>query len=57
METQWRQRLVKFDRIFNKIIQKKLMLDEENALVRQMEEKARMYEERMKNPFYMTLKA
>ena len=57
METQWRQRLVKFDRIFNKIIQKKLMLDEENALVRQMEEKARMYEERIKNPFYMTLKA
>mmetsp|Transcript_18691 Transcript_18691/g.23330 ORF Transcript_18691/g.23330 Transcript_18691/m.23330 type:complete len:83 (+) Transcript_18691:135-383(+) len=31
IENEWRSRLVKFDRIFNKIIAKKLLLEEENA--------------------------
>ena len=57
IESEWRQRLVKFDRIFNKIVAKKLKLDEENALVKRLEEQARINEERLKNPFYMTLKA
>jgi len=37
IEQQWRQRLVKFDRLFNKIIAKKLQLDEENAFVKKLE--------------------
>ena len=38
-------------------IAKKLKLDGENALVKKLEERARLYEERMKIPFYMTLRA
>ena len=33
------------------------MLDQENSLVKKMEEVVKQEEERMKNPFYMTLKA
>ena len=33
IELEWRARQVKFDRLFNKIIAKKMMLDKENALV------------------------
>ena len=48
--------MVKFDRLFNKIIAKKLRLDTENALLNKLEEQVRINEERLKNPFYMTLK-
>ena len=56
IEDEWRQRLAKFDRLFNKIIAKKLKSDTENALLNKLEEQVRINEERLKNPFYMTLK-
>ena len=49
--------MARFDRLFNKIIAKKLKLDSDNALVIKMEEQAKINEERSKNPFYMTLKS
>ncbi len=49
--------MARFDRLFNKIIAKKLKLDTDNALVIKMEEQAKINEERSKNPFYMTLKS
>ena len=57
VETRWRQRLVKFDRLFNKIIAKQLQLDDQNAYVKKLEKQQLLNEERMKNPFYVTLKA
>lgn len=56
LEEEWRHRLAKFDRLFNKIIAKKLRVDTENALLNKLEEQVRINEERLKNPFYMTLK-
>lgn len=38
VEAEWRCRLEKFDRIFNKIIAKQLMMAEENALMRKLED-------------------
>ena len=57
VEAEWRCRLEKFDRIFNKIIAKQLMMAEENALMRKLEDQVRSREEKLKNPFYLTLKA
>jgi len=57
LEKQWIKRLAKFDRLFNKIIAKKVRLDEENAEARKLEEQAKIHEERLNNPFYMTLKS
>ena len=57
LEVEWQARHARFDRIFNKIIAKKLMLDRENAYVKKIEEAVKQQEERLKNPFYTTLKA
>lgn len=57
VEAEWNAKVVKFDRLFNKIVAKKLRLDQENALEIKMEENTKAHEERMKNPFYVTLKA
>ena len=38
IEAEWRSRLQKFDRIFNKIIAKQMVMAEENALVRKFED-------------------
>lgn len=57
IETEWQQRMIRFDRLFNKIVAKKLELDAANELVIKLEERAKINEERMKNPFYVTLKA
>ena len=57
IENEWRSRLVRFDIIFNKIIAKKILLDEQNAQIKKFEDQIKAHEERLKNPFYMTLKA
>lgn len=38
LEDEWNHRLAKFDRLFNKIIAKKLRVDTENALLNKLEE-------------------
>ncbi len=38
MESEWQIKVARFDRLFNKIIAKKLKLDTDNALVIKMEE-------------------
>ena len=57
IEIKWQQRLIKFDHIFNKIIASQLMLDNENVVLKKMQQEAKLNEEKMKNPFYTTLKA
>ena len=57
VEAEWNAKLIKFNRLFNKIVAKKLRLEQENALEIKMDENAKAHEERMKNPFYVTLKA
>ena len=57
IENEWQVRMVRFDRLFNKIVAKKAQLDAINAVVIQHEERAKTHEQRLKNPFYVTLKA
>lgn len=49
--------MAKFDRLFNKIIAKKLQMEQENAFINRLEEQQRIEEERQANPYYMALKA
>lgn len=57
IDQQWQDRLLRFDKIFNKIIAKQLALDQENAYANKLQEHVKLQEEKMKNPFYQTLKA
>lgn len=49
--------MVRFDHLFNQIIAKKLQLDKDNTLMLKLEEQAKVNEERLANPYYMTLLA